>query len=95
VPGPGEMDFRDAVEDQRAGTHREKRTDRELCSKIFLPQLVKRALPGMALTHLPVPPRDSGAGGLSIFSVSRNGPCWDHIVQTRRWPLCAGRTAGS
>ncbi|MGH7248505.1 MAG: type VI secretion system baseplate subunit TssK, partial [Pseudomonadota bacterium] len=28
----------------------------KLCSKQFVPQLVKRALPGLPLTHLPVPP---------------------------------------
>src|SRR5262249_991097 len=28
----------------------------KLCSKAFVPQLVQRALPGMALTHLQVPP---------------------------------------
>jgi type VI secretion system protein ImpJ len=57
----------------------------KLCSKIFLPQLVKRALPGMALTHLPVPPAAIPVrADFQYFSVSRNGPCWDHIVQTRQ-----------
>jgi type VI secretion system protein ImpJ len=57
----------------------------KLCSKIFLPQLVKRALPGMALTHLPVPPAAIPVrADFQYFSVSRSGPCWDHIVQTRQ-----------
>ncbi len=57
----------------------------KLCSKMFLPQLVKRALPGMALTHLPVPPSAIPVrADFQYFSVSRNGPCWDHIVQTRQ-----------
>jgi type VI secretion system protein ImpJ len=57
----------------------------KLCSKMFLPQLVKRALPGMALTHLPVPPAAIPVrADFQYFSVSRNGPCWDHIVQTRQ-----------
>ncbi len=57
----------------------------KLCSKIFLPQLVKRALPGMALTHLSVPPAAIPVrADFQYFSVSRNGPCWDHIVQTRQ-----------
>ena len=57
----------------------------KLCSKDFVPQLVKRALPGMALTHLPVPPSAIPVkADYQYFSVSRVGPCWDHIVQTRQ-----------
>jgi type VI secretion system protein ImpJ len=56
----------------------------KLCSKQFVPQLVKRALPGMALTHLPVPPSAIPVkADHQYFSVSRSGPCWDHLVQTR------------
>jgi type VI secretion system protein ImpJ len=56
----------------------------KLCSKQFVPQLVKRALPGLALTHLPVPPSAIPVrADCQYFSVSRTGPCWDHIVQTR------------
>ena len=57
----------------------------KLCSKQFVPQLVKRALPGMALTHLPVPPATIPVrADTQYFNVSRTGPCWDHIVQTRQ-----------
>lgn len=57
----------------------------KLCSKQFVPQLVKRALPGMPLTHLPVPPSAIPVkADFQYFSVSRSGPCWDHIVQTRQ-----------
>ena len=57
----------------------------KLCSKQFVPQLVQRALPGMALTHLPAPPAAIPVkADFQYFSVSRNGPCWDHIVQTRQ-----------
>ncbi len=57
----------------------------KLCSKLFVPRLVERALPGMALTHLPVPPTAISARvDAQYFSVSRGGPCWDHIVQTRQ-----------
>ena len=46
---------------------------------------VKRALPGMALTHLPAPPSAIPVkADFQYFSVSRSGPCWDHIVQTRQ-----------
>ena len=57
----------------------------KLCSKLFVPRLVERALPGMALTHLPVPPTAIAARvDAQYFSVSRGGPWWDHIVQTRQ-----------
>lgn len=57
----------------------------KVCSAQFVPQLVKRALPGMVLTHVPVPPSAiSPRVESQYFAVSRTGPCWDHIVQTRR-----------
>ena len=60
----------------------------KLCSKDFVPQLVKRALPGMALTHLSVPPSAIPVkADFQYFSVSRTGPCWDHIVKTRQLGL--------
>jgi type VI secretion system protein ImpJ len=55
------------------------------CTSRFVPELVKRALPGLALTHLSVPPAAvSRKIEMQYFSVSRTGPCWEHIVQTRR-----------
>jgi type VI secretion system protein ImpJ len=57
----------------------------KICSAQFVPQLVKRALPGMELTHVAVPPSAVARRVESqYFSVARAGPCWDHIVQTRR-----------
>jgi type VI secretion system protein ImpJ len=57
----------------------------KVCSAQFVPQLVKRALPGMELTHIPVPPSAVARRVESqYFSIGRAGPCWDHIVQTRR-----------
>jgi type VI secretion system protein ImpJ len=57
----------------------------KICSAQFVPQLVKRALPGMEMTHVPVPPSAVARRVESqYFAVSRAGPCWDHIVQTRR-----------
>lgn len=57
----------------------------KVCSAQFVPQLVKRALPGLDLAHVPVPPSAVARRVESqYFSVSRAGPCWDHIVQTRR-----------
>jgi type VI secretion system protein ImpJ len=57
----------------------------KLCSQLFVPELVKRALPGMALSHLPIPPSAISARiDTQYFSISRGGPCWDHIRQTRQ-----------
>jgi type VI secretion system protein ImpJ len=57
----------------------------KICSRLFVPKLVERALPGMGLTHLPTAPAAISAHVDShYFSVSRSGPCWEHIVQTRQ-----------
>ena len=57
----------------------------KMCSEAFVPRLVKSALPGMSLTHLPVAPSQIPAKvDFQYFSVSKAGPCWDHIGQTRR-----------
>jgi len=57
----------------------------KVCSAQFVPQLVRRALPGLQLTHLSVPPSAvSPRVESQYFAISRSGPCWDHIVQTRR-----------
>ena len=56
----------------------------KVCSARFVPELVKRALPGMTLTHLPVPPTAIRAeADMQYFSVETSGPCWEHILQTR------------
>ena len=57
----------------------------KLCSAKFVGELVKRAMAGLALVHLPVPPPAVPARVETMyFGVSRDGPFWDHIVQTRR-----------
>lgn len=56
----------------------------KVCSSKFVPELVKRALPGMKLTHLPVPPTAIRAeADMQYFSIEITGPCWEHILQTR------------
>jgi type VI secretion system protein ImpJ len=56
----------------------------KVCSSQFVAELVKRALPGCALTHLPVPPPAISARvDTQYFGISKAGPCWDHITQTR------------
>ncbi len=57
----------------------------KVCSALFVPELVKRALPGMAMAHLPVPPPAISARvETQYFGLSKAGPCWDHLVQSRR-----------
>ncbi len=57
----------------------------KVCSPPFVRELVKRALPGLALTHLPVPPPAIAAQvETQYFGISKGGPCWDHMVQTRK-----------
>jgi type VI secretion system protein ImpJ len=57
----------------------------KVCTPPFVRELVKRALPGLALTHLPVPPPAVSARlEMQYFGISRTGPCWDHMVKTRQ-----------
>ncbi|HEX3868770.1 MAG TPA: type VI secretion system baseplate subunit TssK [Gemmatimonadaceae bacterium] len=57
----------------------------KLCSAKFVLELVKRAYPGMTLTHLPYPPATIGPrGDMQYFDVTRAGPCWDTIVSTQQ-----------
>jgi len=57
----------------------------KLCSSKFVPELVRRAVPGLGLTHIPVPPSAIAARVESqYFTVSKSGPCWEHILQTKR-----------
>jgi type VI secretion system protein ImpJ len=57
----------------------------KICTPPFVRELVKRALPGLSLTHLPLPPPAVSARlEMQYFGVSRTGPCWDHMVKTRQ-----------
>lgn len=57
----------------------------KVCSARFVVELIKRALPGLTLKHLPVPPQQIAARVESqYFSVHKSGPCWEHILQTRQ-----------
>ena len=57
----------------------------KICSKSYLPKLVERALPGLALTHLPVPPASiTTRVDTQYFSLNKTGPCWDNILQTKQ-----------
>ena len=56
-----------------------------MCSTEFVKKLVERALPGLTLTHMTIPPRAIAASvETQYFLVTKTGPCWDNIVATRR-----------
>lgn len=56
----------------------------KLCSSAYVPKLVERALPGLPLTHMPVPPAAIRSRvDAQYFSVTQVGPCWEHLVQSR------------
>ena len=56
----------------------------KVCSQKFVARLVQRAMPGLPLLHMPVPPTALSAGvETQYFGVSKTGPCWDHILETR------------
>lgn len=57
----------------------------KICSARFIGELIRRALPGLGLNHLSVPPPQIAARVESqYFSINRMGPCWETIVQTRQ-----------
>jgi type VI secretion system protein ImpJ len=57
----------------------------KICSAKFVGELVKRAMAGLALTPLPVPPPAVPAKAeMQYFNLDRSGPFWENIVQTRR-----------
>lgn len=57
----------------------------KVCSKEFVPRLVDRAIPGLALTHLAVPPPALQPKiGFQYFMVDHAGACWEHLVKTRQ-----------
>jgi type VI secretion system protein ImpJ len=56
----------------------------KICSAKFVPELVKRALPGLTLTHVPIPPAAIAAKlEYQYFSINRSGRCWEHMMQTK------------
>lgn len=57
----------------------------KICSARFVPELVRRALPGMQLRHLPiVPSAIHQEVDMQYFALDLAGPCWEHILETRR-----------
>lgn len=57
----------------------------KICSAQFVGELVKRAVPGLTLTHLPTPPAAASPRVTNqYFGINRAGPCWEHVVKTRK-----------
>jgi type VI secretion system protein ImpJ len=57
----------------------------KICSAEGVSKLVQRALPGLELTHLPVPPTAIAAeADMHYYSISATGACWQHILQTKQ-----------
>jgi type VI secretion system protein ImpJ len=55
----------------------------KVCSSKFVLELVRRAYPGLTLTHLPYPPASiSPRGDTQYFAIERAGPCWDTLVSS-------------
>ncbi len=56
----------------------------KFCSDKYVRELVKRAMPGLTLTHLPVPPPQVQARvEAQYFGISKAGPCWESIVKDK------------
>jgi type VI secretion system protein ImpJ len=57
----------------------------KVCSEKFIRKIVSLAMPGLPLTHLPVPPPEVPARVEGqYFGISKSGPCWEHIVVTKQ-----------
>jgi len=57
----------------------------KICSARFILEIVTRAVPGLQLNQLPVPPAQIAARVESqYFSINRSGGCWEHIQKTRQ-----------
>jgi type VI secretion system protein ImpJ len=57
----------------------------KICSAEGVAKLVQRALPGLELIHVPVPPSALHAhADMHYFSISLSGACWQHILQTKQ-----------
>jgi len=56
----------------------------KICSASTVADVVRAALPGLTLTHLPVPPAAvSRKVEFQYFAINKSGACWEHILQRR------------
>jgi type VI secretion system protein ImpJ len=58
------------------------------CSASHIEQLIRQALPGLKLTHVPVPPRAIPVKlRYQYFSVERSGAVWEAVVRARNFAV--------
>jgi type VI secretion system protein ImpJ len=58
------------------------------CSATHIEQLVRQALPGLKLTHVPVPPRAIPVKlRYQYFSLERSGAVWEAVVRARNFAV--------
>ncbi|HUB00656.1 MAG TPA: type VI secretion system baseplate subunit TssK [Terracidiphilus sp.] len=58
------------------------------CSATHIEQLIRQALPGLKLTHIPVPPRAIPVKlRYQYFSIDRSGAVWDAVVRARNFAV--------
>lgn len=58
------------------------------CSATHIEQLIRQALPGIKLTHVPTPPRAIPVKlRYQYFSLERSGPVWEAIVRARNFAV--------
>lgn len=60
------------------------------CSATHIEQLIRQALPGLRLTHVPVPPRAIPVKlRYQYFSIERTGPVWEAVTRARNFAVYA------
>jgi len=58
------------------------------CSATHIEQLIRQALPGLKMTHVPVPPRAIPVQlRYQYFSLERTGPVWEAITRARNFAV--------
>jgi type VI secretion system protein ImpJ len=58
------------------------------CSATHIEQLIRQAMPGLKLTHVPVPPRTIPVKlRYQYFSVDQTGPVWQAVVRARNFAV--------
>jgi type VI secretion system protein ImpJ len=57
----------------------------KVCSAKYVGELVRRAVPGLELTHLASPPAAASPKvEYQYFLINKTGPCWESIMKTKQ-----------
>lgn len=60
----------------------------KVCSATHIEPLIRQALPGLRLTHVPVPPRAIPVKlRYQYFSIDRTGPVWEAVTRARNFAV--------